>query len=98
MLEDLIGRPLDEGDVLSNANTVIYLGRVREGNRLGRAMYIAKRRGSLQRRNFALPHRRRGPEARSKSCVESQRDSILQPRVARNELPWVTNDHGVTIL
>jgi len=46
MLEDLIGRPLDEGDVLSNANTVIYLGRVREGNRLTRAMYIAKHRGS----------------------------------------------------
>jgi KaiC/GvpD/RAD55 family RecA-like ATPase len=46
MLEDLIGRPLDEGDVLSNANTVIYLGRVRDGNRLGRALYIAKHRGS----------------------------------------------------
>ena len=46
MLEDLIGRPLDEGDVLSNANTVIYLGRVREGNRLARAMYISKHRGS----------------------------------------------------
>jgi hypothetical protein len=46
MLEDLIGRPLDEGDVFSNANTVIYLGRVRERNRLGRALYIAKHRGS----------------------------------------------------
>ena len=46
MLEDLIGRPLDEGDVFSNANTVIYLGRVREGNRLGRALYIPKHRGS----------------------------------------------------
>jgi KaiC/GvpD/RAD55 family RecA-like ATPase len=46
MLEDLIGRPLDEGDVLSNANTVIYLGRVRDGNHLGRALYIAKHRGS----------------------------------------------------
>jgi hypothetical protein len=46
MLEDLIGRPLDEGDVLSNANTVIFLGRVRDGNRLGRALYIAKHRGS----------------------------------------------------
>jgi KaiC/GvpD/RAD55 family RecA-like ATPase len=46
MLEDLIGRPLDEGDVFSNANTVIYLGRVREGSRLGRALYIAKHRGS----------------------------------------------------
>jgi KaiC/GvpD/RAD55 family RecA-like ATPase len=46
MLEDLIGRPLDEGDVLSNANTVIYLGRVRDGSRLGRALYIPKHRGS----------------------------------------------------
>ncbi len=46
MLEDLIGRPLDEGDALSNANTVIFLGRVRDGNRLGRALYIAKHRGS----------------------------------------------------
>ncbi|HKD35309.1 MAG TPA: ATPase domain-containing protein [Pirellulales bacterium] len=46
MLEDLIGRPLDEGDIFSNANTVIYLGRVRDGNRLGRALYIAKHRGS----------------------------------------------------
>lgn len=46
MLEDLIGRPLDEGDVLSNANTVIYMGRVREGSRLARALYIAKHRGS----------------------------------------------------
>jgi RecA/RadA recombinase len=46
MLEDLIGRPIDEGDVFSNANTVIFLGRVRDGNRLGRALYIAKHRGS----------------------------------------------------
>jgi KaiC/GvpD/RAD55 family RecA-like ATPase len=56
MLEDLIGRPLDEGDVLSNANTVIYLGRVREGNRLGRAMYIAKHRGSACSEEI-LPYR-----------------------------------------
>ncbi len=46
MLEELIVRKLDEGDLLSNANTLIYLGRVREGNKLGRAMYIAKHRGS----------------------------------------------------
>jgi KaiC/GvpD/RAD55 family RecA-like ATPase len=56
MLEDLIGRPLDEGDVLSNANTVIHLGRVREGNRLGRAMYIAKHRGSACSEEI-LPYR-----------------------------------------
>jgi KaiC/GvpD/RAD55 family RecA-like ATPase len=46
MLDDLISRPLDEGDVLSNANTVIYLGKVRDGNHLGRGLYIAKHRGS----------------------------------------------------
>jgi KaiC/GvpD/RAD55 family RecA-like ATPase len=46
LLDDLISRPLDEGDVLSNANTLIYLGKVREGQRLQRALYIAKHRGS----------------------------------------------------
>jgi len=46
MLEDLISRPLDEGDALANANTVIYLGKIREGNRIGRGLYIAKHRGS----------------------------------------------------
>jgi len=46
MLEHLIERPLDEGDVLSNANTVIYLGKIRDGNRLHRALYVAKHRGS----------------------------------------------------
>lgn len=46
MLDELIERRLDEGDALSNANTLIYLGKVREGNRMGRALYIAKHRGS----------------------------------------------------
>jgi KaiC/GvpD/RAD55 family RecA-like ATPase len=46
MLDDLISRPLDEGDVLSNANTLIYLGKIREGDRIGRGLYIAKHRGS----------------------------------------------------
>jgi KaiC/GvpD/RAD55 family RecA-like ATPase len=46
MLDDLISRPLDEGDVLSNANTVILLGKVRDQQRIGRAMYISKHRGS----------------------------------------------------
>ena len=46
MLDDLISRPLDEGDVLSNANTLIYMGKVRDGNRIGRGLYIAKHRGS----------------------------------------------------
>jgi KaiC/GvpD/RAD55 family RecA-like ATPase len=46
MLDDLISRRLDEGDVLSNANTIIYMGKVRSGDRLTRAIYIAKHRGS----------------------------------------------------
>jgi len=46
MLDDLISRPLNEGDLLSNANTLIYMGRVRQGKRLLRAIYIAKHRGS----------------------------------------------------
>lgn len=46
MLDHLIDRPLDEGDLLSNANTVIYLGKVRDQMKLRRALYIAKHRGS----------------------------------------------------
>lgn len=46
MLDDLISRPLDEGDALSNANTLIYMGKVREGTRILRGMYVAKHRGS----------------------------------------------------
>lgn len=47
MLDDLISRPLAEGDALSNANTLIYMGKTREGNRIGRGLYIAKHRGSV---------------------------------------------------
>ena len=46
MLDALVERPLDEGDLVANANTVIHLGRVREGTRFRRAMYVAKHRGS----------------------------------------------------
>ncbi len=46
MLDDLISRGIDEGDVLSNANTVIYMGRLRDGHRICRGLYIAKHRGS----------------------------------------------------
>lgn len=46
LLEQLIERPLDEGDLLANANTVIYMGKIREGTKLSRALYISKHRGS----------------------------------------------------
>lgn len=46
MLEELAARPLEEGDILAGANTIVYLGKVRDGNRLSRGLYIGKHRGS----------------------------------------------------
>lgn len=46
MLDALVSRPLQTGDVLSNANTIILMGKVRDGNRMGRALCVAKHRGS----------------------------------------------------
>jgi KaiC/GvpD/RAD55 family RecA-like ATPase len=46
MLDDLISRRLDEGDALSNANTLIFMGKIRDGDTIRRALYIAKHRGS----------------------------------------------------
>jgi len=46
MLEQLMTRPLADGDLAAGANTVIFLGRVLDGGRMRRAMYIAKHRGS----------------------------------------------------
>ncbi len=45
-LDGMIERPLDEGGVLANANTVIYMGKIREGSFFRRAIYVAKHRGS----------------------------------------------------
>ncbi|TWU47924.1 RAD55 family ATPase [Rubripirellula reticaptiva] len=46
MLDDLISRPIESGDVLSNANTIILMGKTRDGNKMGRALCVAKHRGS----------------------------------------------------
>lgn len=46
MLDDLVTRPIESGDVLSNANTIILLGKTRAGSRMGRALHVAKHRGS----------------------------------------------------
>ena len=46
-LDALIERPLDEGDLLVGANTIIYLGKIRDGVKFRRAMYVAKHRGSV---------------------------------------------------
>lgn len=46
MLDDLIERPLVDGDILATANTLIYMGKLRDGNKLSRGLLIAKHRGS----------------------------------------------------
>ncbi|NNE01357.1 MAG: recombinase RecA [Pirellulaceae bacterium] len=46
MLDDLLVRPIESGDVLSNANTIILMGKTRHENRMGRALHVAKHRGS----------------------------------------------------
>ncbi|MDR2441614.1 MAG: recombinase RecA [Planctomycetaceae bacterium] len=45
-LDTMIEKPLDEGDLLANANTIIYMGKIRDGNKFRRAMYVSKHRGS----------------------------------------------------
>ncbi len=46
MLDDLLSRPIESGDELSNANTIILMGKIREGSKMKRALHVAKHRGS----------------------------------------------------
>ena len=46
-LEALIEKPLEEGDYFAQANTVVYLGKIRDGLKFRRALYIFKHRGSV---------------------------------------------------
>lgn len=46
MLDHLISKQLDEGDLVSGANTVIYMGKILDGTKIRRALYISKHRGS----------------------------------------------------
>lgn len=46
MLEDLLTRQIESGDVLANANTILLMGKTRDGTKMGRALHIAKHRGS----------------------------------------------------
>jgi hypothetical protein len=46
MLEELLAQPISQGDIFANANTIILMGRTRHNGRLGRALAIAKHRGS----------------------------------------------------
>ncbi len=46
LLDDLMSQPIGEGDIFSNANTILLMGRTRQDGRMGRALYVAKHRGS----------------------------------------------------
>jgi KaiC/GvpD/RAD55 family RecA-like ATPase len=46
MLEQLMTRPLADGDLAAGANTVILMGRMFSEGRMQRGLYIAKHRGS----------------------------------------------------
>ncbi|QDV56965.1 RAD55 family ATPase [Rosistilla oblonga] len=46
MLDQLIDRPLANGDLGALANTLIYMGKIRDGLQMRRGLYIAKHRGS----------------------------------------------------
>ncbi|MDR1485980.1 MAG: recombinase RecA [Planctomycetaceae bacterium] len=45
-LDAMIEKPLDEGDLLASANTIIYMGKIRDGAKFKRGIYIAKHRSS----------------------------------------------------
>ncbi len=46
LLDDLMTQPIGEGDVFTNANTIILMGRTKDQGRMGRSLFIAKHRGS----------------------------------------------------
>lgn len=46
MLDQLMTRPLAEGDLAAGANTIILMGRMLSEGRMQRGLYIAKHRGS----------------------------------------------------
>jgi len=53
MLDHLMERPLQDGDLLANATTLIYLGKIRDGAKMARGMFVAKHRGSACREEVA---------------------------------------------
>ena len=46
MIDEMIERRIESGDVLSNANTIILMGKYRDGMTMKRALCVAKHRGS----------------------------------------------------
>ena len=81
MLDDLIERPLVDGELLANANTLIQMGKIRGGER-ARARVVrrqASRQRSQRRDSYLSDHRRRR-DARLKSAdLKGRRHSSGTP-------------------
>jgi KaiC/GvpD/RAD55 family RecA-like ATPase len=56
MLDELLARPIGQGDIFANANTIILMGRTRHNGQLGRALAVVKHRGSACSEDI-LPYR-----------------------------------------
>ncbi len=46
LLDALISRPLADGELVASANTLILMGKVRQGNKFARGLLVSKHRGS----------------------------------------------------
>ena len=46
MIDEMLERRIESGDVLSNANTIILMGKYRDGMKMSRALSVIKHRGS----------------------------------------------------
>jgi KaiC/GvpD/RAD55 family RecA-like ATPase len=46
LLDALIARPLADGELLANANTLILMGKIQQGNKFKRGLLVSKHRGS----------------------------------------------------
>ncbi len=46
LLDDMMAQPIAEGDIFSNANTIILMGRTRFEGKMGRGLFVSKHRGS----------------------------------------------------
>ena len=65
LLDDLMAQPIGEGDIFSNANTIILMGRTREdGQARPRPLRRQAPRQRLPRRDPAVPADRPGPGVR----------------------------------
>ena len=46
MIDEMLERRIESGDVLSNANTIILMGKYRDGMKMSRALSVIKHGGS----------------------------------------------------